>query len=60
MKNYSLYLTDEDHKNLKVLAAEHSVSMKAIIMLALRYFIDADSGEKTHILEQIGEVNEKG
>jgi hypothetical protein len=40
MKRYLLVLADEDHKILKVLAAQNDTSIKLLLLEAVQKFID--------------------
>lgn len=46
MKRYLLVLADEDHKILKVLAAQNDTSIKLLLLEAVQKFIDERKKEK--------------
>lgn len=41
MKRYALDLTDDDHKMLKITAAEMEISIRALILAAIGYYLDS-------------------
>lgn len=46
MKRYLLVLADEDHKILKVLAAQTDTSIKLLLLEAVQKYIDERKTEK--------------
>jgi len=46
MKRYLLVLADEDHKILKILAAQTDTSIKHLLLEAVQKFIDEKMKEK--------------